>query len=96
MIKSGIKFSVISPLLIFNLRQQKTSQVTMATPQGAFSFIRAPGSCTGKQKNVLKRERKRFYHGVLVLGLPSDGNLRVLPRCSQFSGEVTEMADPNF
>ena len=56
----------------------------MATPQGALSFIQAPGSCTEKQENVLKRKRKIFYPGVLVLGLPSDGNLRVLPKCSQF------------
>lgn len=51
----------------------------MATPQGAFSFIQAPGSCTGKQENVLKRERKRFYQGVLVLGLLSNWNLRMQP-----------------
>lgn len=81
MINSCIKFfSVISPLLIFNLWQKiKASQVTIATPQGRFSFIEAPGSCTWKQENILKRERKRFYHGVLVLGLPSKENLRMQP-----------------
>lgn len=67
-INSGIKsFSVIAPLLIFNLRQQKKpSQVTMATPQGASSFIWAPGSCTEKQKKC-PQKRKNFIMGCLCL-----------------------------
>lgn len=96
MINSVIKFfSVISPLLIFNPRQQKKNhRLLWQLPREHSLLFKLQDPVKGKQENVFKRERRRYYHG--LLGLPSDGNLRMLPRCSKFSEEITEMASLNF